>query len=438
MATTRKGGLPVNVTMGIHEGTLHLRRKGHIKKSKEYYATLIAASQSGLARLEFYVDEKHSLSLEPVFMVLGPDVVKVERITLPQKEMRNAFLISTREQHYTFFVSTSGECDNWVESIQQTFLEGKTAPRNASSMNKTSNITFNEIYESVDNRSSRHCEFLVRIDEATESKLGMSGTIKLVVEDESLCLLTHSHKMIVRWNYREVRKFTITNNVFSLEAGRKSSLGEGLFSFFTEESKAINEMISGKKKAMKEKSEIRKHPPKPQTFPPPPPTSQPPPPMQHVSRTLNINPCSDAIYDSPEELMISPNPNQRPSTPICHQPLPLPNQDSHHSTGRPSYGSQGISSSAVNNHNTQSDQGQIYDEIENITDAWKSHGYNDDGGESSLYSNLEFNKKQTETKTHYWVGSAAMGSTDVPQEKQNIEEDIYAEVDFSKKLKNKK
>ncbi|MPC38831.1 hypothetical protein E2C01_032348 [Portunus trituberculatus] len=50
-------------------------------------------------------------------MVLGSEVVKVERITLKEKEMRNAFLIGTKDQHYTFFVSTSGECDKWVEFL---------------------------------------------------------------------------------------------------------------------------------------------------------------------------------------------------------------------------------------------------------------------------------------------------------------------------------
>lgn len=451
---SKKSPLPSNVTMGLHEGTLHLRRKGALKKSKEYYATLVATSYNGVARLECYENEKHSLSLQPTFMVLGSDVVKVERITLPEKEMRNAFLISTRNQHYTFFVSTSRECDIWVEALQKTLFEGVQGPRHTLLKDKISSTAVNEVYESV--VSLQKSEFLVRSDEATQARLGVCGSIKLVVEDESISLITPSYKMIVRWSLKDIRKFTVTSETFSLEAGRKSALGEGVFTFLTEEADCINQLIDIKKKVMKEKNERTKHLPKPQTLAPPPKSQTfSPPPIQYASRTVNPNPCSDATYESLEELMISSNTKQRPTPTgnICLQQLPLSNQDGH-STGTPvvptrccwsSPTSQDISSSAVNNHKTQVITGQqiidqvpIYSEPEIITNAWKSHGYNgSDGEESLLYSNLEFTQNQKE-ENHYWVGGAARASVDVRQEKQDIqEESLYAVVDLSKKHKNK-
>uniref|UniRef100_A0A0P4VWL0 PH domain-containing protein n=1 Tax=Scylla olivacea TaxID=85551 RepID=A0A0P4VWL0_SCYOL len=407
---SKKSHLPCNVTMGLHEGTLHLRRKGALKKSKEYYATLVATSYNGVARLECYENEKHSLSLQPTFMVLGSDVVKVERITLPEKEMRNAFLISTRNQHYTFFVSTSRECDLWVDALQKTLFEGVQGPRHILLKDRISATAVNEVYESVDQVSPQKTDFLVKSDETTQARLGVYGSIKLVVEDESISLITPSYKMVVRWSLKDIRKFTVTSETFSLEAGRKSALGEGVFTFLTEE---------------------------------------------YASRSVNPSTSSDATYESIEELMISSNTKQRPSPAgnICPQQLALSNQDGH-STGTSvvptrccwsSPNSQDINSSAVNNHNTQVITGQriidqvpIYSEPEMITNAWKSHGYNgSDGEESLLYSNLEFTQSQKE-ENHYWVGGAARASVDVRQEKQDIqEESLYAVVDLSKKHKNK-
>lgn len=54
----------------------------------------MASTQSGVARLELYDNQKQSLTLVPTEMVVGNDVVKVDRVTLPDKDKRNAFVVS--------------------------------------------------------------------------------------------------------------------------------------------------------------------------------------------------------------------------------------------------------------------------------------------------------------------------------------------------------
>ncbi|XP_045112003.1 docking protein 1-like isoform X2 [Portunus trituberculatus] len=431
MATlSKKSGLPSNVTMGVYEGTLNLYRKGALRKIKKYYTTLIAPSQSGLARLEFYENEKHSLSLEPIFMVLGSEVVKVERITLKEKEMRNAFLY-----------------------IQKTLLEKVHVPGDTILKENTAGISVNEIYESIGNVPCQKTEFMVGSDQTTQARLGVCGNIKLVVEDESICLITPSMKMIVRWNFKEIRKFIVAQNMFSLEAGRKSSLGEGTFTFLTEEAETIRRMVDLKKEALKEKMRKTSFHPKPNTLPPPVQSHAfPQPSAQYAPRTENINTCKDTTYNSHEELMMmSYNAKRKPCTAgnVCHQQLVRPKQDGHYLTGRPivptrsgwsSSNSQGINSSAENDTEHVIDQGQIYSEPEIIRNAWEHHGYNDDAGDSDMYSNLEFTLKQKEAgdENHYWSGETANAPGNIRQDTQdNVKEDIYAVVDYSMKKKKK-
>ena len=65
-----------------------------ITQNKNRYGSVVAASMTGVARLEIYENWKHSLSLKPKFMILGSDIVKVVRINSENKNMKNAFLVS--------------------------------------------------------------------------------------------------------------------------------------------------------------------------------------------------------------------------------------------------------------------------------------------------------------------------------------------------------
>lgn len=63
----------------------------------------------------------------------------------------------------------------------------------------------------------------------------MDGKVRLVVEDDSIVIITTSGKMIVRWSLKNLRKFSYQAKTFEVEAGRMSSLGAGSFIFLTDE-----------------------------------------------------------------------------------------------------------------------------------------------------------------------------------------------------------
>ncbi|KAG0712462.1 Docking protein 2 [Chionoecetes opilio] len=404
----RAAALPHNVTEMVKEGTLHLSQKGALKKNKTYYAALCSTSQSGVARLELYENEKHSSTLQPCFMVVGSDVVKVEKNMMGSmrvpKEQRNAFLVSTRSQHYRFFVESALDCDDWVRVICETLLaevhgaascqESKIAPQ------------VNDLYESVDNLFPL-CEFMVTLDKKTQPKMRLEGKVKLLVEIDSIAVISLSGKMVVRWMLKHIRSYRHTHDSFIVEAGRSSSLGEGEFSFLTDKGQDIKNLVSKRRTMAKQRFEGTSH----HANPSPAAAIGHHPGLKLKSPTValtynEVNPSgweNTGIYDTLENVIPSPGPmpsrphtvgnvvpKEKKSDKVARAASTCPIPINVHRP--PSLQSQGNKTPPVKQQSTKvvTDPG-IYSEPELITDAWKSYATEEPESEDmDIYSNLDF------------------------------------------------
>lgn len=426
--------------------TLNLYQKKALNKklaqNKVYFAKLMASTQSGVARLELYDNQKQSLTLVPTEMVVGNDVVKVDRVTLPDKDKRNAFVISTKEQHYTFYVADTHLCENWVKNIRETLLgevHGTGSPHDKKVVSQV-----NEIYEPADKFFPQSKEFLVTIAESTRARMGVDGKVRLVVENDSIAIVTPSGKMIVRWALKNLRKFSYQDKMFIVEAGRKSTLGEGNFSFQTDEGEKISSAIDMRKRELKQR---HKTAPESSLAPIHPPTSTPPKPPHVEFQSSFLN--DDSLYDTFENVLIPPNSthnwghSDNKVIPVENKPESLARPISPYSqsqNSKPPNASQ-YTSPSVKQQPTRSysrdeppkqNQAGIYCEPELITDAWKTHGYGD-SEDTAAYASLSRTRQEAE-EDHYWRGNYGVPSVDVQKEEENL----YAVVDMSKKKSNKK
>lgn len=80
-------------------------------------------------------------------------------------------------------------------------------------------------------------EFIVKIADDSQEKLQTKGNVRLTLENGSITVATLLGKMIAQWTIKHIRRFgrEDASGVFFLEAGRKSTLGEGMFKFITEQ-----------------------------------------------------------------------------------------------------------------------------------------------------------------------------------------------------------
>lgn len=373
----------------VRSGPLDLVLKGNFKKVKTYHSVLMSTSKSGVARLELYDNYDHSLALQPSLMVVGKDVIKVEKVNYKGKE--NAFLISTKDHHYTFLTKSPFDCSIWVENIQNILLLGAQEAKN-------------DICENSDGIILQNTEFIVKIHEDTKDKLKCKGTVKLKVENGSIIISSIPGKMLTAWTLTHIRRFGREDkNIFFLEAGRQSRK-EGTFRFVTEQAEGILQAI----KTVQNKKETMDGP--------------------------GHSPTSKVFNSAPQSLIAKMQPAQHINDPLYEEfdMLPAANTNKPQGTQELQAAAQVPQSSLISNvhtyRNTESTRPSCeptYDEPVMITDAWKSNGLDED----SEYSTLTFcttvpSKKQEEEEgDHYWQGAMS----------QQCAEPVYATIDRSKK-----
>ncbi|XP_063593972.1 uncharacterized protein LOC134770975 isoform X2 [Penaeus indicus] len=93
--------------------------------------------------------------------------------------------------------------------------------------------------------------FLVMPDALTSSRLQVSGTVVLAVRSEGLAVTSADGRLIAPFHLKAIRSFGYSLNDFRFSTGRACCLGEGRFTFLTEQGKEIVYYIEETKKEYK-------------------------------------------------------------------------------------------------------------------------------------------------------------------------------------------
>ncbi|XP_046562747.1 docking protein 2-like [Haliotis rubra] len=84
-------------------------------------------------------------------------------------------------------------------------------------------------------------------DEITSKRCHLKGVYCIAVRDTSLCLCdVRSNRVIYEWPYVCIRKYGKSSTQFTLEAGRKSSTGAGVFNMETADGSLILKRVTEK------------------------------------------------------------------------------------------------------------------------------------------------------------------------------------------------
>ena len=86
-------------------------------------------------------------------------------------------------------------------------------------------------------------------------RIGALGSCRLYVDEEQICLANSVNgTLLARWPLRCLRRYACDEGVFRFEAGRKAPLGEGKYSFLTDEEGVLFDTVEAMVKKQVRKS----------------------------------------------------------------------------------------------------------------------------------------------------------------------------------------
>lgn len=216
-----------------------------MKKLKELFAVLYASSRSGVARIEFYENAKTSISGPFTLMLVGSDIMKVQKITGTSREDVHSFVVATKDQQYMFCSKNAHDCDQWVKAIQETIIQPIHVPTVVKKAPPNSVTIDNDIYASAEVAGSTGFE--VTLAGETRKKLAVDGPASLTVEHGHITVIAKGGNRIARWGMQDLRRIGYSDVDFHVEAGRKTETGEGEFKFNTKKGKQIYNLVEREK-----------------------------------------------------------------------------------------------------------------------------------------------------------------------------------------------
>ncbi|XP_075457544.1 docking protein 2 isoform X2 [Ascaphus truei] len=204
------------------------RRRERLQKWRRVWGVLYGGSPPGLARLELYEGSQpteRSRKLECWRLVQLSDCVSVsERSGESSPRDTRTFSIETAERVYLLASETS----------EHLAWERLSLERQCSHTLQSGDLHLqdNSLY-STSRETGGQFEVRVRQTEAS-SRCGLSGTYTLTAESVGLTLRERQGgSVLYSWPYPFLRRFGRDKTMFSFEAGRRCTSGEGNFEFET-------------------------------------------------------------------------------------------------------------------------------------------------------------------------------------------------------------
>ncbi|XP_063848703.1 docking protein 1-like isoform X2 [Scylla paramamosain] len=443
----------------------YLCKRSFMMKYKECYAVLHDASRSGLARLEL---QRICMSRNKhVLLVTRKDIIKVLQDEKCSQSEGRGFTLTTREHQHYFLARNVTDSRKWVEAIQDTFL--KPAIRVQPSVSpQQATVHENEVYGMDEYSKKETREFTVEVEENSRLKLKvMSSTVRLLVQDRHITLISMEGKRIVHWAISNMRKIGFNTDNFYLEVGSKSNYGPGYFVFETSQGKEINKLVSQEKGYLKYQmmlsrdSYTQKQTPgharalaRPYDSHPAPTASSPPDgastasyesyPLEDLYDTITprTSNCEDlqgqgrnvskvstthSVKSLDRHIQSTKQRQTAPYTKISSQSLKiLSTMKNIKSLPTHPLTADAIRGLQASSECPESDD--PYSNMERIEDAWKTHGYTPDepmeGEDEGSYDVLSYRRPVQNMELHAATGYG---------ERVQVNESVYARVDLGKK-----
>ncbi|KAM9330214.1 docking protein 1 [Gastrophryne carolinensis] len=233
----------------LKEGKLHIKQNKFGKKWKRCYVLLYPDSSFGVARLEFYDWKDGTVGSEKILTRKATDrkVIRLaECIHVAPASTGNgykdnmaAFIIETSEK--TMLLSAErATCDEWVQNLIEVAFPGNlngTKPGQETPLE----MAVNSIYVSREEVS----EFRVTVQrtEAAE-RCSLRGSYFLQASSDCLILKdANTKELLYSWPYTLLRRYGRDKVMFSFEAGRRCTSGEGNFTFETSQGHEIFQIV---------------------------------------------------------------------------------------------------------------------------------------------------------------------------------------------------
>ncbi|KAJ8268770.1 hypothetical protein COCON_G00113770 [Conger conger] len=213
----------------VKEGQLYVQHQKFGKKWKKSWFVLYPASQSGIARLEFFdcggSSEKPSstkkLDKKVIRLSECISILPALTETCPKDNMA-AFCMETNDKTHVFATERQA-CAAWVDKLCEiAFQGGGVLDSNGQQEFK---MAENLIYSSREEVN----EFWVSVQrtEASE-RCGLQGAYWLKADSDSLILKDpKSKRSLLVWPYKLLRRYGRDKVMFSFEAGRRCDSGPG-------------------------------------------------------------------------------------------------------------------------------------------------------------------------------------------------------------------
>ncbi|KAK3853903.1 hypothetical protein Pcinc_039580 [Petrolisthes cinctipes] len=471
----------------VKEGIIYYHPKKQLfKKNKEWYGMLFKKSNMGFARLELFESKKDSLKGNHTLLIGCSDVIKVQKIPdLNEEENKTIVLSMKDQQQHTLSAKNVVDCDYWLKDLQDIIFQPTDVNYNAKATGTPDQVTtVNDIYITAEEMCR---EFTVTLDHETRKKLMVDGQVRLLVENGHITLISMDNNRIVRWAIVHLRRLGYSEENFHIEAGRKSERGEGNFVFLTNMGKQIHTLVNkekgycrlqtnGQAKGISlpagqvlltnlptdtSSSPLRNHEYEDIT------TLLLNPPNPRASRNnILSNPSNGKSHDTPS-LPLQPPPNAITTTGLKSLPTSGSGKLLNLGNKQPSLELQAQLTTNFKKFNT--DESNIYNEPVIHEQAWKHFGRDDEEYErpsvksefteahpENTYDNLtHFNPSITQMhEDPYHIGASGRPEaegvhletkrkkeervTSKANEQQQPEENLYATVNYSMKVKNRK
>ncbi|XP_061628054.1 docking protein 1-like isoform X2 [Phyllopteryx taeniolatus] len=234
-------------------GTVYLQPRKAGKKWKPVLLSLVPPSSNGVGRLEIQLIEggdggrdygaglkRHQQPQESkVKVVRLSELISVLRLP-PNAEacpMENMSAFCVESQGRTMvFATQKDDCVDWVEKLcQRTFQKRTHSGTNQLHMEE------NQIYATA-NDATDFCVVVQRTDAAI--RCGLQGAYWLQVGQKTLLLKdTQKVNIVGQWPYELLRRYGKDKLTLTIEAGRRCNSGPGTFTFETEQSEKIFNLI---------------------------------------------------------------------------------------------------------------------------------------------------------------------------------------------------
>ncbi|KAM4749115.1 docking protein 2 [Rhinophrynus dorsalis] len=234
----------------VKQGSLYMQNHQRFgKKWRKVWGVLYGGAPSGVARLEMYDGSQPPDSgrrPECWRMIQLSDFITVsERSGENSPKDTRTFSIETTQRVY-LLASEISEQPVWVKALcslafpqERLSLERRCSqPPISSGLHMQENALYS---------TSRESGFVVRVRQTEASiRCGLSGMYTLTAEGTCLSLRERQNgNLLYNWPYQYLRRFGRDKTMFSFEAGRRCTSGEGNFEFETPLGGQIFQAIEG-------------------------------------------------------------------------------------------------------------------------------------------------------------------------------------------------